>query len=262
MTNTSLGLSRVLDTMVLVCRHKPITRTDMYSNLPLTTIHCSSFVILYSLLFIQCSLFCVQQTLFNILYSVFSIHHSRLTTHHSPLTTHNSQLTTHLSRLIPPLGLVEFSIQWFWSVATNPLLELTCIQFKLFKLTTHHSPPTTNSSIKIWIVNFEILNMKSGHWVFCWQTECIEMTFLNLASIHPVTKKRVTQPPIHQLSFRQRSFLLRCGISPFRASDSAMRNLSHSVQGDSRDAESLHSVQATARCGICLSDVISCLSSR
>ena len=42
-------LSRVLDTMVLVYRHKPITRTDMYSNSPLSTIHCSSFVISYSL---------------------------------------------------------------------------------------------------------------------------------------------------------------------------------------------------------------------
>ena len=97
----SYWLNRVLDTMVLVCRHKPITRTDMYSNLPLTTIHCSSFVILYSLLFIQCSLFCVQQTLFFIRYSIFSIHHSPLTTHDSPLTTHHPPLTTHHYTITP-----------------------------------------------------------------------------------------------------------------------------------------------------------------
>ena len=34
--------------------------------------------------------------------------------------------------------------------------------------------------VKIWIVNFEILNIKSGHWVFCRQTECIEMTCLKV----------------------------------------------------------------------------------
>ena len=117
----SQELKRVLDTMVLVYRHKPITRTNRWSrdfgaawqSLPLTTIHCSSFVILYSLLFIQCSLFCVQQTLFFIRYSIFSIHHSPLTTHHytthhsrltthdSPLTTHHSQLTTHHYTITP-----------------------------------------------------------------------------------------------------------------------------------------------------------------
>ncbi|TXE19208.1 hypothetical protein ES731_08295 [Psychroflexus gondwanensis] len=77
------------------------------------------------------------------------------------------------------MGLVEFSIQIslfskakFTCLPRNAgRLELTCIQFKLFKLTTHHytttplhdsrltthdspltthhSPPTTNSSIKI-----------------------------------------------------------------------------------------------------------------
>ena len=37
----------------------------------------------------------------------------------------DSRLTTHDSQLISALGLVEFSIQWFWSIATNPSLELT-----------------------------------------------------------------------------------------------------------------------------------------
>ena len=51
-----------------------------------------------------------------------------------------TKLTTHDTPLISPLGLVEFSIQWFWSVATNPLLELTCIQTYHSRLfTVHHS---------------------------------------------------------------------------------------------------------------------------
>jgi len=105
-TNTSLGLSRVLDTMVLVCRHKPITRTDMYSNLPLTTIHCSLFVIHYYLFNVPYSAFSKPYSIFFIRYSVSTTHDSRLTTHHSPLTTHHSQLTTHNSLLTthhPPL---------------------------------------------------------------------------------------------------------------------------------------------------------------
>ena len=32
---------------------------------------------------------------------------------------------SHHSRLTTPLGLIEFSIRWLWSIATNPLLELT-----------------------------------------------------------------------------------------------------------------------------------------
>jgi hypothetical protein len=51
-----------------------------------------------------------------------------------------TKLTTHLSRLTISFGLIEFSIQWFWSVATNPLLELTCIQTYHSRLfTVHHS---------------------------------------------------------------------------------------------------------------------------
>jgi hypothetical protein len=50
----------------------------------------------------------------------------------SPQLSANSyQSTTHHSLLIAALGLVEFSIQWLWSIATNPSLELTG--------TTHHS---------------------------------------------------------------------------------------------------------------------------
>jgi hypothetical protein len=149
--------------MVLVCRHKPITRTDMYSNLPLTTIHCSSFVIHYYL--------------FNVPYSAFSKPYSIFFIRYSVSTTHDSRLTT-------------------------------------------------NSFIKIWIVNFEILNMKSGHWVFCWQTECIEMTFLNLASIHPAIKKRVTQPPIHHCySDREAFFASTRNLSIPCKAIAAMRNL-------------------------------------
>ena len=66
-TNSSLRLNRVLDTMALVYRHKPITRTDR---------------------------------------------------NYSPFTSHHSLL-------ISALGLIEFSIQWLWSIATNPSLELT-----------------------------------------------------------------------------------------------------------------------------------------
>ena len=49
-------------------------------------------------------------------------------------TTHLSRLTSHHSPLMAPLGLIKFSIQWFWSIDTNPLLELT--------ETTHASPLT------------------------------------------------------------------------------------------------------------------------
>ena len=34
--------------------------------------------------------------------------------------------------------------------------------------------------VKNWIVNFEVLNIKSSHWVFCRQTECIEMKCLKV----------------------------------------------------------------------------------
>jgi hypothetical protein len=49
-------------------------------------------------------------------------------THNSHLTTHNSLLhnyTIILTTNKPPLGLIEFSIQWLWSIASNPSLELT-----------------------------------------------------------------------------------------------------------------------------------------
>jgi len=62
-TNSSLRLNRVLDTMALVYRHKPITRTDRN-------------------------------------YSPFTTHHSLLNqSTGSPLTTHDSRLTCHLSLL-------------------------------------------------------------------------------------------------------------------------------------------------------------------
>ena len=53
----SYQFSRVLDTMVLVCRHKPITRTDIYSNSPFTFQDYSLFIIRYFLFVIQFSLF-------------------------------------------------------------------------------------------------------------------------------------------------------------------------------------------------------------
>jgi len=81
-TNSSLRLNQVLDTMALVYRHKPITRTDR----------------------------------------------------------NYSTLTNHQSTLIAPLDLIEFSIQWLWSIDTNPSLELT--------ETTHHSRLTTLHSPK------------------------------------------------------------------------------------------------------------------
>jgi hypothetical protein len=49
-------------------------------------------------------------------------------THNSHLTTHNSLLhnyTIILTTNKPPLGLIEFSIQWLWSIDKNPSLELT-----------------------------------------------------------------------------------------------------------------------------------------
>jgi hypothetical protein len=56
---------------------------------------------------------------------------------------------------------------------------------------------------------------------------CILKIYLNLASIHPAKKKRVTQPPIHYChSDREVLF-------------TSTRNLSHSVQSDSCDTESL-----------------------
>ena len=62
-TNSPLRLNRVLDTMALVYRHKPITRTDRN-------------------------------------YSPFTTHHSLLNqSTGSPLTTHDSRLTCHLSLL-------------------------------------------------------------------------------------------------------------------------------------------------------------------
>jgi hypothetical protein len=85
----------------------------------------------------------------------------------------DSRLTTHDSQLISALGLVEFSIQWFWSIATNPSLELTfkCGFDTIFQKknhsatgsplttdwqqitdngehTTHLSPLTTNSGLR------------------------------------------------------------------------------------------------------------------
>jgi hypothetical protein len=64
-------------------------------------------------------------------------HHSLITKiHYTTIRLHHSRLTSHLSQLISALGLVEFSIQWLWSIATNPSLELTG--------TTHHSPLTTH----------------------------------------------------------------------------------------------------------------------
>jgi hypothetical protein len=69
-TNSSLRPSRVLDTMALVYRHKPITRTDRNYS-PFTN----------------------HQNPLNH-YTTMLIHYSRLTTHHSPLSTHDSPLTT------------------------------------------------------------------------------------------------------------------------------------------------------------------------
>jgi hypothetical protein len=101
--NSSLRLNRGLDTMALVYRHKPITRTDR----------------------------------------------------------NYSTLTNHQSTLIAPLGLIKFSIQWLWSIDTNPSLELTfeCGFDTIFQkknhsatsplvnqstsLPVHHSPLTT-----------------------------------------------------------------------------------------------------------------------
>ena len=54
-----------------------------------------------------------------------------LPVHQSTVISHQSTVISHLSQLISALGLVEFPIQWFWSIATNPSLELT--------ETTHHS---------------------------------------------------------------------------------------------------------------------------
>jgi hypothetical protein len=55
-----------------------------------------------------------------------------LPVHQSTVISHQSTVISHLSQLISALGLVEFSIQWLWSIATNPSLELT--------ETTHLSP--------------------------------------------------------------------------------------------------------------------------
>jgi hypothetical protein len=55
-----------------------------------------------------------------------------LPVHQSTVISHQSTVISHLSQLISALGLVEFPIQWFWSIATNPSLELT--------ETTHLSP--------------------------------------------------------------------------------------------------------------------------
>jgi hypothetical protein len=67
----------------------------------------------------------------------FSTHNSLLNHYTTtPLYDYTSlPFTTHHSLLIAALGLIEFSIQWLWSIATNPSLELTG--------TTHHSPLTT-----------------------------------------------------------------------------------------------------------------------
>ena len=45
--------------------------------------------------------------------------------HYTTIRLHHSRLTSHHSLLIAALGLIEFSIQWLWSIATNPSLELT-----------------------------------------------------------------------------------------------------------------------------------------
>jgi len=60
---------------------------------------------------------------------------------HHKLTTENRKHTTHLSQLIAPLGLIEFSIQWLWSIATNPSLELTENTLHS-RLTTHYYTTT------------------------------------------------------------------------------------------------------------------------
>jgi hypothetical protein len=68
----------------------------------------------------------------------FSTHNSLLNHYTTtPLYDYTSlPFTTHHSLLIAALGLIEFSIQWLWSIATNPSLELTG--------TTHHSRLTTH----------------------------------------------------------------------------------------------------------------------
>ena len=57
---------------------------------------------------------------------------------------------SHHSRLTTPLGLIEFSIRWLWSIATNPLLELTfkCGFDIIFQKKNHSAtgPPVNQST--------------------------------------------------------------------------------------------------------------------
>ena len=103
----------------------------------------------------------------------FTTHHSLLTTHyysiillhnystilfHHRLTTDNGEHTTHDSLLHnytiilttnkPPLGLVEFSIQWLWSIATNPSLELTGTTYYFTTILIHHFTPYAIAAIR------------------------------------------------------------------------------------------------------------------
>ena len=69
-----------------------------------------------------------------------SLLHNYTTT---PLYDYTSlPFTTHHSLLIAALGLIEFSIQWLWSIATNPSLELTGTTYYFTTILIHHNTIT------------------------------------------------------------------------------------------------------------------------
>jgi len=128
--NSSLRLNRGLDTMALVYRHKPITRTDR---------------------------------------------------NYSTLTNHQSTLTA-------PLDLIEFSIQWLWSIDTNPSLELT--------KTNHHSPLIASLDL----IEFSIQRLWSID-----TNPSLELTetthHSRLTTLHspkPITLLHHSRSPVHQ----------------------------------------------------------------
>ena len=135
--------------MALVYRHKPITRTDrnyLLVDSPQFTVISCQFTGLPVNQFTSSQLSVASQPVYH-----------RLTTDNGERRTHHSRLTSHHSLLIATLGLIKFSIQWLWSVATthhsNWHLNVASIQFFKKKslshrFTTHHRLTTDNWKLR------------------------------------------------------------------------------------------------------------------